>query len=403
MKHFFLTLILFSLFISCDDSKKYEGHWTNYYLNDYGYNETKSLTIENDSAKFNYPYFDYCNSYHLKIKNDILNFNNLSFSSSIEEDTLFLNPFILFVRDNQNKLYRYKPILKIKLPELPLIENTETNKDERLNFMYFGKRLDNDKYGLQLNDRYADLNEIPAFLAFERVGLREELIPFYSTVLMIDKSTPLNYIESIFHELKKVNQLKVKLVNTLDINYNDDQGLYYNYQGLSKRLPYFMENDFYVPKTLKNPLSPPPPPPPYFPLFDDQKLETRFVLLKKDTLFHNNNPISTSQLKTLANSWVKNKNAIFSLYDLESTYGNFLEMTAIINLAYQNERNTLSKRKFNKSLSDLNSEKMTFIKLEIPMRHVWSFSIPHYKSLVQENNSFSGLKVPNLDSASSAE
>lgn len=396
MKNILLPLLLLICFISCDNKKKYEGQWTNYFLTNYGYNETKSVIIENDSIKFSYPFFDYWNSYPLKIENNDLSFNNLSFKTSIKKDTLSFNPSIHFVKDEYDTLYRYEPILKINLPEIYSIKNTE-DKSKRYNFIYFGKRLDNDEYSLQLNDKYAKLHEIPSFLAYERASIREELIPFFTTVLIIDESTPLKYIEGIFHQLKKINQLKVRLTNRLRLDYNDNQGLYYKYEGLNKKLPYFRENDFYVPKILKTYGSPPPLPPPYFPMFENINQESKFILLKEDKIYFNDSIISSSELKTLIIPWIKNNNAIFTPYSLDSTYKSFLEMNAIINSAYNDVRENQALIKFNKKLNDLTSEELNEIKLKRPMLHVWSYSIHHYNSIVEKESSFFGLKAKSIN------
>lgn len=395
MKNILFFLLLLICFISCDNKKKYEGQWTNYFLTNYGYNETKAVIIENDSIKFSYPFFDYWNSYLLKIENNDLSFNNLSFKTSIKKDTLSFNPSIHFVKDDYDTLYRYEPILKINLPEIYSIKNTD-DKSKRYNFIYFGKRLDNDEYSLQLNDKYAKLHEIPSFLAYERASIREELIPFFTTVLIIDESAPLKYIEGLFHELKKVNQLKIRLTNKLNLDYNDNQGLHYKYEGLNKKLPYFRENNFYIPKILKtSTASPPPPPPapPYFPMFENTNQESKFILLKKNKIYFNNKIIKPEELKVLIKPWIKNNNVIFSPYSLESTYKSFLEMNAIVNSAYNEVRENHALIKFNKTLNDLTRNELNEIKIHTPILHVWSYSIPHYNSIVEKQSSFFGLKA----------
>lgn len=402
MKNFFFASIIILFLNSCDSKKQYEGQWTNYFFSDYGYNETKCIVIENDSIKFNYPYFDHWNKYRLTIENEKLIFNNFSFNAQIKKDTLSFNDSINFVRDNKDLLYTNKPILEINLPEIENIELGCVTQNNILNFIFFGKRLDNNQYGLQLNDDYGEINDLPAFLITERAASREELAPLFTTILIVDKKTEMKYIEDIFYQLKKINSLKVKLINSVDVGYDNKIGLHYEYLGLLKKLPNLMENDFYIPQASKPFGSPPPPPAPY-PFFKNYNLDSEFVLLKNNNIYYNNQIISNIELERLVIKWVRNKNAIFSLYDLESTYDKFLEMTAIINSVYQNERNKLLEVKLGKSLEDLVPEEINTIKQEIPIKHVWSFSIPHYNSIVGENNSFFGIKVPYIDSASSAE
>lgn len=69
---------------------------------------------------------------------------------------------------------------------------------------------------IQLNDKYAEVSEIAAFIAAERASKREEEVPFLTTVLSVDKETNMGLVSDIKQELRKVNALK--------INYKTRQG-----------------------------------------------------------------------------------------------------------------------------------------------------------------------------------
>lgn len=394
---FFLTLSL-SL-TACQKENNYEGKWrldllklTNNEL-DYPSN----IYIENDSIKFNYWAFDHWHKFPLEVEENKFLFNGWKISHKKIKDTIFIKG-LEYVNDKNDSIYNWwfdKPITEIKLPKINS-KHLNSNKIEYRNPLYyilFGKPIGTDNYKLQLNDKHTEISELMSFINTEKSALREELIPFYNALIFIDTSTPMKYVEDIFYYLTISNQYKVSLINNINISYNDSIGLYYDYSLLNKKLPLYNESDKYGINTSKRPIPPPPPPPPYFPFFDNQKLEPKFLLLKKDTIYHNNKVIETSGLKTIVKQWVKNKNAIFSLYDLESTYSKFLELTAIINSVYQNERDQLSKTKFIKPLNELSHEEITSIKLEIPMYHVWSYSIPHYNTVIENNKSFFCLNV----------
>tara|TARA_R110002049_G_scaffold309094_1_gene516829 strand:+ start:22490 stop:22990 length:501 start_codon:yes stop_codon:yes gene_type:complete len=157
------------------------------------------VVIENDSIKFNYPYFDYWNKYPLSIKRGSFKFNGISLTASIEKDTLTLSDSIYYIKDDLDTLYGYKPLLKIDLPQISELIKTTEKYDDIINFVYFGKRLDSEKFSLQLNDNYAELQELPGFLSYTRPYRGEELIPFHSTYLFIDETTPMKDVEEIFY------------------------------------------------------------------------------------------------------------------------------------------------------------------------------------------------------------
>ncbi len=396
MKNLFLILVSSFFVVSCNSKEKFEGKWTSYFLSDYGYNESRDIAISNDSIEFNYPHFDHYNKYPLKIEKSTFKFNNIILKASIKKDTLTLNDSINFVKDDLDTLYEHKPILKIDLPLL--IPNLQTlNKENYINsFVYFGKRLDNNLFSLQLNDKYADIHDLPSFLV-SACGGRHRAYPI--NYFYIDNNTPMHYLEEIFSQLKFINHLKIAFVSEMDIKFNNTEGLYYNYQGILKKLPPIREEDINYKNSINSKITLPPPSP-SLSTFNNKNLQSKFIYLKKNKIYNQDKIISTSELKKLIKLWVENNNVIFSLYDLESTYGDFLEMTAIINSVYQDVREKTSKEKFNKPLKDLTKEELREIKTKIPMCHVWSYSIPHFNHVVENNDSFFGLDV---DSALNAE
>ncbi|WP_346881951.1 hypothetical protein [uncultured Algibacter sp.] len=391
----FISCFIFC-FLSCSNKKKYEGQWTNSILKDSGNNETRNVIIEKDSIKFNHPYFDFYNTYALKIEKDKFNFNNIILKASIEKDTLTLNDSIYFIRDNKNTLSDSKPLLKIDLPQVSQLKNTiKYSNDDLINYIYFGKRLDNGKFSLQLNDKYAEISELPEFLNYSRISRREEIIPFRSTYLLVDKTTPMRYLEDIFFNLKLINQLKVCFVNNIYLKHNDSKGIYYEYERLMKRLPHYRELDHYKIDSSYQTYTAPPPPP-YFPRFDNKRPNTKLILLKNNNTFIKDSLIEFKNLKSLIKPLIKNANTILSLYDLESTYDKFLELNTIIDSVYQVIREEHSKIKFNKCIDDLTQDELTEVKIERPMYHIWAYSIPHYNSIIEKEDTFYGLKLQSI-------
>lgn len=98
---------------------------------------------------------------------------------------------------------------------LPFADQVEKlDKKDLVMYIYAGKPSDNFKqYGnqakIQLNDKFADVKEIAAFIAAERASKREELIPFLTTALKVDSDCNMGLIGDIKQELRKVNALKI--------------------------------------------------------------------------------------------------------------------------------------------------------------------------------------------------
>ncbi|MBS9774171.1 MAG: biopolymer transporter ExbD [Tenacibaculum sp.] len=106
--------------------------------------------------------------------------------------------------------------LKIDNPRLP--SATEVKKLEHkslVSTIYVGKAKD-PKYGtkynrIQLNDKIATPEEIPAFIMNEREQVAEEEIPYMTTSIKADKESNVGTLTDIRLQLRDVNALKLSL------------------------------------------------------------------------------------------------------------------------------------------------------------------------------------------------
>jgi biopolymer transport protein ExbD len=104
--------------------------------------------------------------------------------------------------------------LKIQnaLPVANQVEKLE--KKNPVSFVYMGKpSAGYEKFGteakIQLNDQFASLSEVGAFVSSERAALREELIPFLTIALKVDRDANMGIVGDVKQELRKVNALKI--------------------------------------------------------------------------------------------------------------------------------------------------------------------------------------------------
>ncbi len=98
---------------------------------------------------------------------------------------------------------------------LPVADQVEKlDKKNPISYVYAGKPSRGyEKYGtearIQLNDKFADVDDVAAFINAERAALREELIPFLTVALKVDKEANMGIVGDIKQELRKVNALKI--------------------------------------------------------------------------------------------------------------------------------------------------------------------------------------------------
>lgn len=100
-----------------------------------------------------------------------------------------------------------------KLPVADQIEKLD--KKDLVMYIYAGKP--SKRYSasagtqarIQLNDKFASVDEIKSFIIAERTSKREELIPFLTTALKVDGETNMGLVGDIKKELREVQALKI--------------------------------------------------------------------------------------------------------------------------------------------------------------------------------------------------
>lgn len=98
---------------------------------------------------------------------------------------------------------------------LPLADQIEKlDKKNPISYIYAGKPSFQYKNlgteaRIQLNDKFADVGDIIAFVNAERVALREEQIPYLTIALKVDGEANMGIVGDIKQELRKANALKI--------------------------------------------------------------------------------------------------------------------------------------------------------------------------------------------------
>lgn len=98
---------------------------------------------------------------------------------------------------------------------LPVADQIEKlDKKNPISYIYAGKPSKNyERYGteprIQLNDNFAEVSDIVAFINAERAALREELVPLLTVALKVDRDANMGIVGDIKQELRKANALKI--------------------------------------------------------------------------------------------------------------------------------------------------------------------------------------------------
>lgn len=100
--------------------------------------------------------------------------------------------------------------------QLPFADQVEKlDKKDLVMYIYAGKpsqryqQTMGTEARIQLNDKFARVDEVQAFIYAERETKREELIPYLTTALKVDVETNMGLVSDIKQELRKADALKI--------------------------------------------------------------------------------------------------------------------------------------------------------------------------------------------------
>ncbi|NRA91199.1 MAG: biopolymer transporter ExbD [Psychroserpens sp.] len=118
---------------------------------------------------------------------------------------LFFFMVVTVLREDELKILN-------RLPQADQIEKLD--KKYPISYIYVGKPTKRyESFGtearLQLNDKFADISEIQAFINAERSALREELVPKLTVSLKVDREANMGIVGDIKKELRKASAFRI--------------------------------------------------------------------------------------------------------------------------------------------------------------------------------------------------
>jgi biopolymer transport protein ExbD len=104
-------------------------------------------------------------------------------------------------------------MVKQTMPAATEIKKLE--KKSLVSYIYVGSPVDRmqatygNKARIQLNDAFANVEDIPQYINAERTERDEKEIPFMTTSIKADKDTKMGLVTDVKQELRKANALKI--------------------------------------------------------------------------------------------------------------------------------------------------------------------------------------------------
>lgn len=362
MKKIILAFVVLVLLISCSKKEQYYGKWVlkNYYETPY------HLKIEKDSI-YLMDYESYWKTYPLEIKNNSLTFLNHTFKTEIYKDSLVFEDWT-YVRDT------IKPLLEINLPRLKNHHFYKPHSNRGLTYIKFGKVPNTNEYKLQLNDLYADFEQLKDYFFSGSTDLSE-----HNTVrllLVCDKDAKMKDIEHIFLEMVKINALVLYIVNDITHSVIDniverDYEFYKQYITPIRNRYYEAKIDSTIPVHYNN----------FYPsLGYFEPAKSQFIFLINNEFYIGKEKYSVDAFTKKLNSLIAENKQFVCLFDLDSDFKHNTIFNNILNEAYQKQYDSIALEKFNTTYEQLNDKEKASVKVLCPRKTVQNISIPHFLS-----------------------
>lgn len=102
-------------------------------------------------------------------------------------------------------------LIRLDVPQASEIQKLE-NKS-LVSYIHIGVPLDEKKFGsaprIQLNDQFAEISDIRAFIEAERASRNEADLPILTTAIKCDKNVKMGDVTDVKQELRQVGALKI--------------------------------------------------------------------------------------------------------------------------------------------------------------------------------------------------
>ena len=129
-------------------------------------------------------------------------------NTSALPDIIFMLLFFFMVATTMREI---TPLVKIRAPEATEVQKLE--KKSLVSYIYVGQPVKTALYGtksrIQLNDSFAEVSDIPEYIAREREARDEADRKFLTTSIKADQMTRMGIITDIKQELRKSGAFKI--------------------------------------------------------------------------------------------------------------------------------------------------------------------------------------------------
>lgn len=359
MKKIILNFIVLIVLFSCSKKEQYYGVWSQFYESPAHIKiKPDSISLSNDGNIWK--------TYPLKIENNSLTFLDHSFETTIYKDSLIFTG-LTYTNDTT------KPKLEIDLPKLTNYNFFEPNPEIALIFVRFGKVPNSNEYKLQLNDTYAEPEELIDFV-FSHDGVAYHH-KSRRIALICDNNAKMKDLEPLFHEMVKINAILFYPVNDINCDVIDTK-IAHEYQ-LSRHIITPIQNIHYT--TKKDSLITETGNPLVNIVFNDfESRNNQYVFLIRNELYVGKEKFSVETFSKKVDAIVSKNSSLISLFDLNSTFKNYMIFNDHIQKAYQKHYDSIAKEKYNTTYKSLDYDKKLSVQGVSGRNIIQNISIPHF-------------------------
>ncbi|WP_298417670.1 hypothetical protein [uncultured Kordia sp.] len=373
MKKIILSFVVVTLLFSCSKKEQYYGTWSQYFYTPAFLNiKQDSISLSNDGNLWN--------TYPVTIKNNSLTFLDHTFKTSFSGDSLVFEN-LTFKKDT------VAPFLEIELSEFKNFNFYNPDPDTEIIYIRFGKVPNSNEYKLQLNNKYAEFEELIHFF-FSHYNSEISHHALRRFALLCDKRAKMKDVEHIFLELIKINALVLYTVN--DIEHEVVDSKVQEKYSLYKHRITPIHNIRYEIKTDSTDIT-------GFDFLSNitfrhvSNENTQFLFLINNEFYVGKEKYSLEDFSKRIDIITAKNVQLVSLFDLNSDFEHYTIFNAVLNDSYEKLYESIAKQKHNTPYNQLTDDQKEIIRTLHPQKNIQNISIPHFLSfeeLPMENVEF---------------
>jgi biopolymer transport protein ExbD len=307
------------------------------------------------------------NATPITINSDHLSFDGQTFQTKVSED-------LLWIENQAYKKLNTKAPIEIALPKLKTYTFDEGSLRDPAIDIFYGKKSNSDSLSVQYKGKIVTLDGIRDSLAQRYNDVYRNV---YQVTLHCDKNILMKDIETLFLNIRRIGFENVYLVNDVSQKFKTEfiqAKLHKEVHSIKFMLDMNPAYRTEIPTQNSNTRSG------YMTYLIKNNKPFQYTFLIDNAFYYGKEKLSKQAFSKTLKTLIQDNIPLFMLYDLESSYEKYLEMSSIYKQQLDEVRNEVAIATFNTAFNALPKVQKEQLKNSYRYLNIRQYSIPHFLS-----------------------